>query len=334
MPYAHSKVDISPQILEASIKKILSFPLEKVTFIWHGGEPLLLGIDFYKSIISLQNEYGQSQNIRNNIQTNATNLDSKWIKFFKLNKFNVGISVDGPQRIHDSYRLFHSGKGSYSRVIKGIKLAQEHELQIGCLAVVTDQNIDNAEEMFEFFLINNIKNFDFLPCLDYGGNNDNNFSIEPKKYAEFLINFFDIWFQYDEPSIRIRFFDNILMGMLGGKQSLCKFAGSCESHFTINNNGDIFPCDKFLGAPKLKFGNVLHDNLQDIVESESYKVFVKKISNINSNCVSCKWLPTCKGGCAYYRYLSRQSFLDTSYFCEANKLIFSHIEACLENARA
>jgi uncharacterized protein len=141
-----------------------------------------------------------------------------------------------------------------------------------------------------------------------------------------MIQVFDLWIKDDNPNIRIRYFDNILTGLLGGKPKLCKFAGTCSNFITIDCNGDIYPCDNFVGYEELKFGNILSDELQTVIESDKYKNFVKNINVISSKCSECEWYQICRGGCVYYRYMFRQSFSDENYFCEARKRIFKHAE--------
>ncbi len=331
MPFTNSQETMDYNILEQSIRKILSLPVEKVTFIWHGGEPLLTGLDFYREAIKLQEIHKtKKQQIRNNIQTNGTLLNVEWIDFFKNNKFNVGISIDGPSRVHDNNRTYATNKGSSFRVNKGIKLAQEHNLKQGYLSVITEDSVGKAKEMFYYFLENNIKAIDFLPCVDFRANDHNGLTISPESYAQFLIDYFDVWFRYDDPEIRIRFFENTLKGILGGKPTLCKFAGTCANFTTINYNGDIFPCDKFLGTPTLRFGNIVEDDLKSIFKLNKHKEFVNSTAKLNSECISCKWLPICNGGCTYYRYMRNRLFSDISYFCESNKQVFAHIEKVIK----
>jgi uncharacterized protein len=336
MPFVkeNSKSIMSFRTLEAIISQILDLPVHRITFIWHGGEPLIAGIGFFEKIVDLINENNNyNKKIRNNIQTNAMLINSGWIEFLKTNKFNIGFSIDGPQYLHDACRVFSSGKGSYSNVSNGIKLVQNSGMKTGCLAVITKNHIDKAEEMFAYFLRKKIYTYDLLPCLNYDNYGIHGVSITPMEYAQFLVEYFNLWFKYDDPNIKIRVFENIIMGMLGGRVALCKFNGSCDKFLTINNNGDIYPCDKFLGWPEFKFGNILENGISNIIHEKKYKSFSKGISCLNSKCLSCKWLQICSGGCAYFRFMRNGGFSDVSYFCDAYKFIYSHIESCIEKAK-
>jgi uncharacterized protein len=331
MPFKISDINMSEKILIASIKSIFSLPADKITFIWHGGEPLSAGINFFNSAMKFQNQY-KSKNItfRNNIQTNATLINSEWINFFKLHNFNIGISIDGPEEIHNLHRVFPNGKGSFSNVLSGIHLVQENKLDFGCLAVITNNSTKKAEDIFNFFINEKILSFDVLPCIDFI--DDKNYAISSLNYANFLIELFDLWFNNDDPRIKIRFFDNILLSMLGGKVLLCKFSGNCSNFFTIKENGDIFPCDKFIGNPELKLGNICEDNLDDILKSNNFKYFSFDVGLISIACQKCKWLSLCNGGCSYNRYAKRKLFTDLNTFCKANKMVFTHIEKVLQNS--
>lgn len=325
----NSKKTMGRDVLEKSVSEIMALPLKKVTFIWHGGEPLLAGKRLFEKAIFIQNQNKQErQLVRNNIQTNATLLNEEWVDFLKSNKINVGISIDGPDGIQNSHRPYKSHKGSFESVTQGIRMAKNKGLKASYLAVVTKDNADKASEIYQFFINNDMNSFDFLPCVEFEKKNKElvNLSINPLDYAEFLIEAFDLWMEQDDPKIHIRFFENVLFGLLGGKPTLCKFAGTCSNFITIDCNGDIYPCDKFLGHKELNFGNIMNVDLLSVLENKEFNNFSRNSKKINKKCKSCKWSSVCNGGCTYYRYMMNQSFSDLNYFCEANKKVFRHIE--------
>lgn len=212
--------------------------------------------------------------------------------------------------------------------MQAVKILMDYKLKFGLLAVVTKENIKNPKEIYNFFINNGFKSFDFLPCIETNKHTGEMIGafITASEFANFMIQVFDFWIKDDNPDIHIRYFDNILKGILGGKPTLCKFAGTCSNFLTIDCNGDIYPCDNFVGYSALKFGNILNDDLQTVIESYKYKNFVEKINAIKPECSNCEWYQICQGGCPYYRYMSGQSFSNENYFCEARKSIFKHVE--------
>ncbi len=325
----NSNLVMSRDTMHKSILQLLSLPSKRITFIWHGGEPLLVGMNFYEDVISFQKQVQrEGQKIRNNIQTNGTLLSQEWIGFLRENQFNIGISLDGPSKIHNYHRLYPSGNGSFNRVMKSANSLMANELAFGLLAVVTKEHACSAKEIYDFFVGHNFKTFDFLPCIEINKDEGKTTgsSITAFEFADFMIQVFDLWMDDDDPKIHIRYFDNILNGLLGGKPTLCKFAGTCSSFLTIDCNGDIYPCDSFVGYYELRFGNILTDDLQTVIESDKYKDFAGETKTIHSECSECEWYQVCHGGCSYYRYMTRQDFSDENYFCKANKTIFRHIE--------
>jgi uncharacterized protein len=320
---------MSREILQRSISQLMGLPSKNVTFIWHGGEPLFVGKDFYEEAICFQRQYQrETRKVANNIQTNATLLDEEWINFLQKNDFNISISLDGPSEIHNAHRLYPSGANSFTCIMRAARFLMDNKLKFGLLAVLTKEGVKRPKEIYNFFISNGFKSFDFLPCV--GINKDTRgmigVSITSSEFADFMIQVFNLWVEDDNPDIRIRYFDNILTGLLGGKPTLCKFAGTCSNFLTIDCNGDIYPCDNFIGYSELKFGNILNDDLQTIIKSNNYKNFVERVNVIKPECSNCEWYQICRGGCPYYRYMIGQNFVSKNYFCEARKSIFRHIE--------
>lgn len=325
----NSNLVMSREILHKSISQLMSLASKNVTFIWHGGEPLLAGKDFFEEAICVQRQYQKgNEKIVNNIQTNATLLNQEWVEFLQRNNFNISVSLDGPNEIHNMHRLYPSGNKSFTSVMQGIRLLIDKNLKFGLLAVLTKDSIKEASQIYNFFVTNGVKSFDFLPCIEvnkYTGEMIGS-SITSSEFADFMIQVFDLWIEDDNPDIRIRYLDNILTGLLGGKPTLCKFAGTCSNFLTIDCNGDIYPCDNFVGYGELKFGNILDDNLHNILESGKYKDFSANTKTIKPECLNCEWYQICHGGCPYYSYMRGQNFSRENYFCEARKSIFKYVE--------
>lgn len=329
------------EVLRRSVSQLMALCPHEVEFIWHGGEPLLAGKRLLRDALSLQRQLrGKGQRVLNRLQTNATLLDQSWLNLLTRHGFHLGISLDGPQGLHDHHRAYPSGKGSFADVMRAVELLQAAEVDFGVLAVVTKDSIAEAREIYEFLVRSGIQRLDFLPCaeIDHETGEMTAPSVTPPQFADFMIKVFDLWLEADNPEVSIRYYDNILMGLLGGEPRLCKFAGTCKDFISVDTNGDIYPCDTLIGDGCLKFGNILEADLEEILESKEHKAFVEEVSATKPECSRCEWYFICRGGCSHYRYMFEQDFLARNYFCGARKRIFKHIgeraETILSNANA
>ena len=319
------------EVLRKSITELMAISNKRAEFIWHGGERLLAGQDFFNEAIEIQKRnYRSGQRVINCVQTNATLLNEDWITFFKRKKFQISISLDGPQDIHDCYRVFSSNnKGSFKKVMTAVKLLRSNNVDFGVLSVLTKESINKPNEIYDFFISNGFNRFDFLPCVELERNTGHLIepSITTSKFTKFMIKIFDCWLSNDDPNIHIRYFENVLQGILGGKTSLCKFAGTCSNYLTIEPNGDVYPCDNYIGDGGLKIGNILYDDLDTILKGDNYAKFLKNVTTVRTECKCCRWYLVCNGGCPHYSYLWNRNFSETNYFCKARQKIFKHIES-------
>lgn len=307
---------IEKLILEAS--KLSDF----VEFIWHGGEPLVAGIKIFQKIVSVQKTISAENGtkFKNVIQTNGTLLNNEWVEFIIENDFGIGISIDGPVSLHDKHRIYGDYTGSLSNVMNGIRLLTEKGVRKGALAVITKDSLGFEKEIFDFFVNNDILSFDFLPFFD--GNFP--FTLQEGDYSDFIIKIFDLWLEKDDPSIKVRYIDNVMAGILGGRQSLCKFARSCHTYISIDFNGDIFPCDKFLGLKDFKFGNLKQDSLHEVVHGIKMREFIKKINAIHNNCSKCNIWYICGGACTYYQMSDDKT--EQRRYCYENRRAITYIQ--------
>lgn len=317
------------EILSKFVSEYLALPQRKAAFIWHGGEPLLAGQEFFAGALRLQEQYRQNgQKITNRIQTNATLVDEKWAGFLGDHQFQVGISLDGHQAIHDSHRCYPSGKGSFTDVIRAVAFLKEAGAKLGTLIVLTKSSLGHEDEIFQFLVESGIHHFDLRPCALAnrlsGGKPD--CSISPKEFADSATRTFDLWWELDDPQIHIRLFENVLRGILGGEPGLCEFAGTCTAYFTLDIDGSIYPCDKFAGLTAFRFGNILETPLTEILGSEVYHNFAAQVEAGRSECAGCEWLSICDGGCTYYRYMRRGNLTDHNYFCGFRRLFLQHVK--------
>lgn len=324
-----SVVVMNRAVLSKFISEYLALPQSKAVFIWHGGEPLLAGREFYEEAVHLQRYYQQNgQKIVNRIQTNATLVDGGWANFFKDNQFQVGISLDGPLAIHNDHRRYPSGEGSFASVMEAVSLLKSAGTTFGTLVVLTRSSLGREAEIFQFLVENGVHHFDLRPCalVNRFSRDTPDCSISPREFADSTARIFDLWWELDNPGVHVRLFENILRGILGGEPGLCEFVGACATHFTLDIDGSIYPCDKFAGLGAFRFGNILEAPLAEILASEVYRNFAAQINAANSGCSGCGWLSICGGGCAYYRYMRRGSFTDRNYFCGFRRSFLQHVK--------
>jgi uncharacterized protein len=300
-----------------------------VHFIWHGGEPLLIGIDAFQEILGFQKEIQKQKQVvfSNSIQTNGTLINKKWVDLFISNKIGVGVSLDGPERINDAYRTNQNGDPSFNSVINGIHLLQEGKVDFSVLAVITDKSINYEQEIFNFFISNSIFNFDFLPCfeIDNATGSPYPFSLKSGDFSNFMNQIFDIWFKYDNPDIKIRFLEQIIIAILGGRPTLCKLSGLCDNYITLEHNGVVGPCDNLFDLKKSGFGNLFSKNLEEILNSSERISFRDKLNAQKGICIKCNDYQICKGGCSRYSLTHKTQLNVPNYFCADYREIIRHV---------
>jgi uncharacterized protein len=324
------------QILLLFDKIANSEKLTSVDFIWHGGEPLLSGLPFFRKIMNAQKEkFGNKGiTIKNSIQTNGALVNDEWAAFMKENAFQLGVSIDGPEELHNRQRKAVVGK-SYAQVMHGIELLRKYAIPFGALAVVTKDGINfGAKELFEFFVRNGIYTFDFLPqepIFDENGKQLTPNIYPSNEYVVFANELFDIWYNYDNPNIHILLFEEIMRTMLGKGSKICQIGhGICaNTTFTFYPDGTIRPCDKFPRAFGGVKGKVIAkineiDKIDDIFLLKNYKQLVLAQITSLSMCENCKWRSSCKGACTFDRYMYRRNALRNNQNCSTYK-IYEHI---------
>lgn len=298
------------------VSKMLNGGIEGVKFIWHGGEPLLAGKDFFrKTCERLKSSF--DDRVRLGIQTNGTLLDQEWCDLLNDFDMSAGLSLDGPSRLHDLVRTDNKGNGSFTSIIKSIRLLEKNNIEYGVLSVVNSYSIGKAQEIFDFFLKEKIFRYDFLPCYCA---DDNCLVIEPNKWADFMIEYFDHWFFRDDERIKIRFFEEIIRVLLGGKISLCALSDSCGSFFTIESNGNIYPCDDFVMDGQSRLGNIQDATFESVKFKADLKSSRKNDLKDRYGCWQCEFLQFCGGGCHRFE----ESF---GMICKARKKLFSYIKS-------
>lgn len=319
-----TKKEISLDTYENFAKQYISV-CEHPNFIWQGGEPTLIGVEFYKNAFELQRRYNtDNKNITNAIQTNGTLINKDWAKFFKAHNVIVGISIDGSEQMHNWYRYDFGAKRSFQRVMRGLKILQNYGMDCNVLVLLHNRNVSVPEKIFKFLLLNNIYFWQFIPCIDLDPktNRLTSYSIEPKQYGTFICKLFDIWIHNDNPKIYIRIVDDLLHSYLGLSPQCCIFREDCNV-ITMDYNGDIYPCDFFV-RERWKLGNINSSTLKEILETTTLREFNSEVAKKRQDkCSDCQWYFTCHGACPrYYDFYTEGE--NKNLLCPAYQKIFNH----------
>ncbi|MCX7599749.1 MAG: anaerobic sulfatase maturase [Armatimonadetes bacterium] len=294
-------------------------------FAWQGGEPALMGLDFFRQVVELQQRFGRpGQVVGNGFQTNATLLDDGWARFFADYSFLVGVSLDGPQGLHDAHRRTPDGQGTWAAVMAGIEALRRHGVEFNVLCMVTQESVRQPEKLFRFFRHNEIHYVQFIPLVEPGPEplSPAPFSIGAQEYAEFLCHMFDQW-AAEWPAMHIREFDEFLTVYAGRPQISCTFQETCGSYCVVEHTGDVYTCD-FMVEPQWKLGNLVEQPLGEILTSPLFEEFAGRKTVLSDKCKACEWLALCHGGCQKHRLIRSRSVAAPSYFCEAYRRFFRH----------
>ncbi len=323
MPEGLNETLMSDNILE-SIIKFFSRELSQVEFVWHGGEPLLAEVSFFKKIVDIQKSIPNKFFI-NVVQTNGTLVNDMWGKFFSDNKFVVGVSLDGTKDIHNENRHYPDMKGSFDQTMYGIDILKQYDVFSGIICGVNKSNFLYPEKVFNFFIENDIKSVKFSRIKDIGCcKNIDDIIISPLQYYDFLIKIFDIWLELDDPSINIRNIEVILSLLFGGDERDCSNIGQCGRYVTVNSNGHIYACDSFPESSDLYFGHVNNTEIDNLGMNNLIK-FNSKLEERKNYCKSCEWFFACRGGCSKDFYKNMSSIESETDICTGQKKYFCHI---------
>jgi uncharacterized protein len=351
---AGEKYRMPDKVLSAFITNyITSQPTPMVEFVWQGGEPTLLEIDFFERVVDLQKPFKKRKTITNSLQTNGTLLTDKWCRFLKKHNFMVGISLDGPREVHDRYRRDRKGNGSFDRAMRGLKLLQEHKVDYNVLACVARDTAKRPLDIYRFFKDEGIEFIQFTPIVERLSDAADEapglrlagpaaldrkdqqgdvtpWSVIPEEYGDFLIDIYEEWVRHDVGTVFVMNFEWVLNAWIGNTSPVCVYAPTCGRAVVIEHNGDVYACDHCV-YPQYKLGNILSDTLPDMVAKSLGSGFgVAKKSSLPRWCSECEVLPACHGGCPKHRFeTSYQDEPGLQYLCGGYKKFFIHIRKYL-----
>ena len=324
-------------------KQIQSQKGEVVDFIWQGGEPTLLGIDFFAKALALQEQYKGGKKIQNFFQTNAIKIDDEWATFLGKHQFLVGVSIDGDREVNDKYRISRSGKSTFDEVLKGIECLKKHKVEFNTLTVVNEFNVRKPLETYQFLKSIGSQFMQFIPLVerkakeadengltliqpDFTGQCDvTPWSVPSKAYGAFLNKIFDYWVVNDFNRIFVMNFEQTMSQMIG-RSAACVFSETCGGDLVMEANGDVYSCDHFV-YPEHKLGNLHHHDLEAMVNSPQNLAFGEsKKTNISRDCLDCPVKQACNGGCPKHRFqISSDGKPNKNYLCEGFKTHFTHV---------
>lgn len=326
---------MNDKILEETIRQVMQQSGQAVSIGWQGGEPTLMGLEFFEKAIQFEQKYGHSQQVGNGLQTNGLLLNREWAKFLKKYEWLVGLSLDGPEFIHNHFRLDQGGKGTHSRVEANAKMLLEEGVAVNAMCCVTSHSVKYPEELYNYFKSIGLTYMQFIPIVETDKNDPGkaaDFSVSAVDYGHFLNKLFDLWladFENGQPTTSIRHFESVFYNYVGLDSPECTMMKECGPYVVIEHNGNVYSCDFFV-EPKWKLGNVQHDRLINMLNSKKQTVFGQAKAVLPRECRQCRWLTKCYGGCTKDRIKDPQDHRKPR-FCASYKLFFAHADDVLSN---
>ena len=360
--YSGREPVMSLELLELCIRDFCdSCDLPELTVEWHGGEPLLAGMDFFRSALALERKYSGGRPVHNTLQTNGTLLDGEWAAFFHDNNFLLGLSLDGPEDIHDRYRRTVSGGGTFREVMHALEVLHRRRVEFNTLTTVSKAGEGRGSEVYRFLKSAGSQYMQFMPvyehlassayagsacAMDAGAVRMASpeepetvlapWSVKPEAFGRYLCDIFDLWVRGDVGKYFVLTFDAALSSWCGVQPGICTFCDSCGGNLTVEHNGDIYPCDHFV-YPQWRLGNIRDISLREAATSPAQTRFaLAKRTALPNACRRCKWLLACRGGCPKHRFAfspaSRSA--DRLPLCPGYRLFYSHIAPAMDKMKA
>ena len=335
--YPGSDFRMSAQVHEAYIRQLLEFhQAPRVTVAWQGGEPTLMGLDFFRHSVDLQKKHQKpGTHIENTFQTNGILLNDEWCRFFRENNFLVGLSMDGPRELHDFYRKDKAGRGTFDRVVRAARLLQKHQVECNILCTINSKNGAHPLETYRFFRDElGFHYIQFIPIVErkdescfQEGDNVTDRSVQPGPFGRFLIEIFDEWVRRDVGRTFVLNFDGALAGWLGMAGTVCILGPTCGLGMALEHNGDLYSCDHFVD-PNHYLGNILKTPLIELIASEQQRKFGRdKKNSLPRCCRECPVLSVCNGECPKNRFSKTpDGEPGLNYLCAGYKAFFEHAD--------
>jgi uncharacterized protein len=337
-------------VLERYVRQYIeSQDVPEISFAWQGGEPTLMGLDFFKRAVACQRKHANGRKITNAMQTNGTLLDDAWCEFLKANSFLIGLSIDGPQHLHDKYRSDKKGRPTFDQVMRGMELMKKHAVDFNALCVVNRANSQQPLEVYRFLKTQGSGFIQFIPLVERAGRAPDTlaepplpgadeadrpvspvtpWSVEPAAFGQFLCAIFDEWVRQDVGRVFVQTFDVMLGIWLGMPSSLCVFSQTCGNAMALEHNGDLYSCDHYV-YPRYRLGNIMAENLIDLANSPPQRQFgAHKREGLPKWCLQCEVRYACNGECPKHRFTKTpDGQCGLNYLCAGYRTFFHHIDA-------
>lgn len=338
-----------PQMDEALLENYIRANIEGnnspvIAFAWHGGEPLLAGKEFFRKAVALQQRYAEGRTVENSIQTNGLLVDDEWCAIFRDNNVLVGVSIDGPESIHDAHRVDAGGNPTFARVMKGIERLYRNRVEYNTLTTINIHSEGRGAEVYNF--LRQISVFmQFLPVAELlcdgrvqspenQGADIAPWSVSAKGFGQFMCDIFDVWVKNDVGRRYVQLFDATLALMVGVQPSVCSLCETCGSGLTVEHNGDVYCCDHFV-YPEYKIGNIHTDRLADLAYCDrQFEFGVAKRALLPRECRHCKFYNLCHGECPKHRFIcDNTGEYGKNYLCDGYRMFYEHTAADMERMK-
>lgn len=332
----YSKGFMKEETLETLVREAIAYADGSLTFAFQGGEPTLAGLDFFQKAVELQQKYNNKKlQIENTIQTNGLLIDEKWARFLGEHRFLVGLSLDGPKKMHDRYRKDAGGQDTFARIMHSVQLLEQYQVDYNVVTVVTNDTAKQASFLYKFWKRNHYPFVQFIPCMDEIKRQDGTqersiYAVEPEQYGKFLCELFDLWYAdfAAGETMDIRMFSNLAQMAAGYPAEECGMNGCCNCYFVVEGDGSVYPCD-FYCMDEWKLGTV-NDGFVQMKTSEKAKAFVEASRPVCATCQECPHFSLCRGGCRRWR----EPFVDgkpgLNQLCSAYRMFFAHAAERME----
>lgn len=336
----YSKGFMKEETLETLVREAIAYADGSLTFAFQGGEPTLAGLDFFQKAVELQQKYNNKKlQIENTIQTNGLLIDEKWARFLGEHRFLVGLSLDGPKKMHDRYRKDAGGQDTFARIMNSVQLLEQYHVDYNVVTVVTNDTAKQASFLYKFWKRNHYPFVQFIPCMDEIKRQDGTqersiYAVEPEQYGKFLCELFDLWYVdfAAGDTMDIRMFSNLAQMAAGYPAEECGMNGCCNCYFVVEGDGSVYPCD-FYCMDAWKLGTV-KDGFAQMKTSEKAKAFVEASRPVCVTCHECPYFSLCRGGCRRWR----EPFVDgkpgLNQLCSAYRMFFAHAAERIERLGA
>ncbi|MCL9774803.1 anaerobic sulfatase maturase [Vibrio methylphosphonaticus] len=299
---------------------------QNVDFIWHGGEPMLRGLEFYEAAVSVQAKKVTNKRVVNTMQTNGTMINERWASFFAKHNFMLGISIDGPNLLNDIARIDKNGQSSFERTMRGMRHLKNSGVEFNTLTVVNNKTYQHAKTIYQFLVENGSGYMQFQPCIDHelDRRTGHDWSLSGEQWGQFLCDLFDEWVESDVGKVYIQFFENCLMVLMGYPSQMCHHSETCGQQLMVEHDGNVYSCDHY-GYQDHQLGSIANDKLMAMATSQKQIEFgTSKYHDLNEICRRCDFVQLCQGGCPKNRIATTKDGAAMNHLCRGYEMFFHH----------